>query len=144
MFVRWLVSVFILLSAIGVSPVYASEKEKEGGPAGSAEIRAKLAPAYIAVPKLHMAVQVDSNRKYRSLELEVWLLQSDPEKHQILNSKKKQIAEQMREDFSAYNWEAFEDSSGGPAVAKKVVAASVQEATGTTVEDVMIKTLVLK
>jgi hypothetical protein len=130
----------------GTGFAQAAAKEKGAGDAasGSHEIQAKLSPAYVAVPPLHMAVQVDENRKYRSLELEVWLLQADPEKHQILNSKKKLIAARMKEDFSAYSWEAFEDSAEGPRVAKQIVAASVEEASGVKVEDVMIKTLVLK
>jgi hypothetical protein len=129
----------------GFGPAPASGKAKEAGAAvGSNEIEAKLAASYVAVPKLHMAVQSEGISRYRSLELEVWLLQSDPEKHQILNSKKKLIAAQMKEDFAAYDWAAFEDSAGGPVVAKQVVAASVERASGVKVEDVMIKTLILK
>jgi hypothetical protein len=137
------VATVILSLMAGVGQAQAAAKEKEAA-GGSNEIQAKLSPAYVAVPRLHMAVQVDENRKYRSLEIEVWLLQADPEKHQILNSKKKLIAEQMKEDFAAYNWEAFEDSVGGPRVAKRIIAASVETASGVKVEDVMIKTLVLK
>ncbi len=132
-----------LMFGTGLAQAVAKEKGADAA-GGSREIQAKLSPAYVAVPRLHMAVQVDENRKYRSLELEVWLLQADPEKHQILNSKKKQIAERMKEDFAAYSWEAFEDSADGPRVAKQIVAASVEEASGVKVEDVMIKTLVLK
>ncbi len=140
------VAAVILSLVAGSGQAFAAGKEAPAGAAGEGgvEIQAKLSPLYVAVPRLHMAVQVDENRKYRSLELEVWLLQADPEKHQILNSKKKLIAEQMKEDFSAYNWEAFEDSAGGPRVAKQIVAASVEQASGVKVEDVMIKTLILK
>lgn len=126
------------------APVLAAAKAKTGEPVPANEIEAKLNSNYVAVPRLHVAVQVDANRKYRSLELEVWLLEANPEKHQILNSKKKLIAAQMREDFAGFQWEAFEDSVGGPKVAKRVVAESVQRASGVDVEDVMIKTLVLK
>jgi hypothetical protein len=139
------VAVVAFFLVVGADQARAAGKEKgAASPEGSNEIQAKLTGDYIAVPRLHMAVQVDANRAYRSLELEVWLLQADPEKHQILNSKKKLIAEKMKEDFAAYNWEAFEDSTGGPIVAKRVVSASVERASGVKVQDVMIKTLILK
>jgi hypothetical protein len=139
------VATVTLFLVVGSQHGQAAGKEKgDTSPAGSNEIQAKLSSDYIALPRLHMAVQVDANRAYRSLELEVWLLQADPEKHQILNSKKKLIAEKMKDDFASYNWEAFEDSAGGPVVAKRVVAASVEKTSGVKVEDVMIKTLVLK
>jgi len=134
----------VLVLGVAAGPAYSAAKDKAEVPGGSTEIQAKLASAYVAVPRLHMPVQVDANRAYRALDLEVWLLQADPEKHQVLNSKKKLIAEAMRQDFSAYDWEAFEDSAGGPAIAKKIVAEAVQRVTGTAVEDVMIKTLILK
>lgn len=127
----------------GQNPALAAAKAKEPG-VSSNEIQAKLNSNYVAVPPLRMAVQVDANRKYRSLELEVWLLQADPEKHQILNSKKKLIAEEMRSEFAGYQWEAFEDSANGPKVAKRIVADCVQRASGVPVEDVLIKELVLK
>ncbi|HXP97002.1 MAG TPA: hypothetical protein VN809_09850 [Telmatospirillum sp.] len=146
MFGRSFIAAAVTLFLVaGATQALAAGKEKgAAAPAGSNEIQAKLGADYIAVAPLRMAVQVDANRAYRSLELEVWLFQADPEKRQVLNSKKKQIAEQMKEDFAAYNWEAFEDASGGPLVAKRVVAASVEKACGIKVEDVMIKTLVLK
>ncbi|MTJ83707.1 MAG: hypothetical protein F8N37_22190 [Telmatospirillum sp.] len=137
----------LVAALVVLCSVSAGAKEKEGGATpqgGSTEIQAKLAPSYVAVPRLHLPVQVDANRNFRALDLEVWLLQADPEKHQILNSKKKQIAEKMRETFSAYGWEAFQDSQGGPDIAKRIVAQCVTDATGTTVEDVLIKTLILK
>jgi flagellar basal body-associated protein FliL len=143
MVIRLLIATAIILG-VAAGPAFAGAKEKAEAPGGSTEIQAKLSSAYIAVPRLHMPVQVDANRAYRALDLEVWLLQADPEKHQALNSKKKQIAEAMREDFSAYDWEAFEDSAGGPTIAKKIVVQAVQRVTGTAVEDVMIKTLLLK
>lgn len=143
MFGRSVFAAIVMVSLVAASgQVLAAGKGGETG--GSNEIQAKLSPSYIAVPRLHMAVQVDANRKYRSLELEVWLLQPDPEKHQILNSKKKLIAERMKEDFAAYDWEAFEDSDDGPRVAKRIVANSVEQASGVKVDDVMIKTLILK
>lgn len=140
MFWRSVLAVAMVLSLAGIGQVHAEGKEKE--PSG--EIQAKLSPAYVAVPRVHVAVQVDENRNYRSLDLEVWLLQADPEKHQVLNSKKKQIAEQMKEDFAGYNWEAFENSTEGPRVVKRIAAASVEQACGVKVEEVMIKTLILK
>ncbi|MDR3441065.1 hypothetical protein [Telmatospirillum sp.] len=139
-----IVAAFCLACIAGTLPADAASKAKEGEAAGSTEIKAKLTSSYVAVPALHLPVQVDANRNYRALDLEVWLLQADPEKRQVLNSKKKLIAEQMRIDFSSYNWEAFEDSKGGPEVVKRIVTTSVERATGTPVEDVMIKTLVLK
>ncbi|PKU23544.1 hypothetical protein [Telmatospirillum siberiense] len=145
MFWRSVFTVAIVVLLTGTGQLHAEGKEKEAaGTGGSREIQAKLGPAYVAVPRLHVAVQVDQNREYRSLDLEVWLFQADPEKHQILNSKKKQIAAQMKEDFAAFNWEAFENSAEGPRVAKRMTAASVEKASGVTVEDVMIKTLILK
>jgi flagellar basal body-associated protein FliL len=144
MLVRGVFVLAILASVIGwAGPAGAAAKEKQE-PGSKNEIQARLSADYVLVPRLHMAVQVDANRKYRSLEVEVWLLQADPEKHQVLNSKKKQIAERMKEDFSMYNWEAFEDVAGGPEVAKRIVAQSVEQVSGTKVEDVLIKTLVLK
>ncbi len=137
----------MVLAVIGgglAATAVAAEKESGAEAEGPRTIQARLSADYIAVPRLHLPVQVDANRKYRALELEVWLLQANPEKRQIINSKKKQIAEQMKQDFAAYDWEAFEDSKGGPEVAKRIVAASVEQACGTAVEDVMIKTLVLK
>lgn len=145
MFWRSVFTAAFILSLAMVGQADAEGKGKEGGAeGGSREIQAKLSPAYMAVPRLHIAVQVDANRNYRALDLEVWLLQSDPEKHQILNSKKKQIAEQMKQDFASYDWEAFENSTEGPRVAKRIVALSVEQASGVKVEDVLIKTLILK
>ncbi len=144
MFGRPVLALAIILPLMAVAGQgQAAGLAKEPG-TGSTEIEAKLSRDYIAVPRLHMAVQVDANRKYRSLELEVWLLQPDPAKRQILNSKRKLIAAQMNEDFSAFDWEAFEDSDGGPRVAKQIVAASVEAVSGVKVEDVLIKTLILK
>ena len=58
------------------SPAPGFAKQKAGGEPGQPknEITAKVASNYIALPKLHMPVEVDANRQFRALELEVWLL----------------------------------------------------------------------
>jgi hypothetical protein len=140
---KFFVAALVALSTISASTM-ANANEAEKKPAAGGTIKAKLSSDYIALPPMHMAVQVDANRKYRSLEVEVWLLQPDPEKHQVLNSKKKLIAEKVKDDFAAYSWEAFESASGGPEVAKKIVAQSVEQAAGVKADAVLIKTLVLK
>ncbi len=64
MSIRFAVFVAMLsFCAASFGPVQASETEKEGKAPPSGEIRAKLAPAYVAEPALHMAVQVDANAK---------------------------------------------------------------------------------
>src|SRR5579859_7337774 len=48
------------------------------------------------------------------------------------------------EDFSNYDWEAFKDSKKGPDIAKKIVASTVERISGAKLQDVLIKTLLLR
>ena len=138
-----LASLTLLMFSLQPSPAFAKAKEATAGQPKN-EISARVASNYIALPRLHMAVEVDANRQYRALEIEVWLLPKDEQNLALARSAKKAIMEVLREDMVAYNWEAFEDSKGGPEVAKKVVAASVERACGAKLDEVLIKTLLLK
>lgn len=113
-------------------------------PLPSNEVKGKAPANYMALPRLHLSVLVDKNRHYRSLELDVWLLPKDPENLAMAQSAKKAIVAGLQEDFSNYDWEAFEDAKKGPEIAKQIVTAGVQRISGAKLEDVLIKTLLLR
>ncbi len=146
MVVRPLLLAFVTLLLVSLGPAPGFAKQKAGGEPGQPknEITAKVASNYIALPKLHMPVEVDANRQFRALELEVWLLPKDEQNLALARTGKKAIMEVLRDDMIAFNWEAFQDSKAGPEVAKKLVAASVEKACGAKLDDVLIKTLLLK
>jgi hypothetical protein len=123
----------------------ADAKQKQGeDPLPQNEVKGKAASNYLALSRLHMPVLVDKNRSFRNLELEVWLLPTDEENLALARSQKKAIMAGLQEDFSNYDWEAFQDSKKGPEIAKKIVASTVERISGAKLQDVLIKTLLLR
>jgi len=122
----------------------AKQKATDDAPLAQNEIKGKAPSNYLALSRLHMPVLVDSNRQFRSLELEVWLQPTDEENLALARSQKKAIMAGLQEDFSNYDWEAFKDSKKGPDIAKKIVASTVERISGAKLQDVLIKTLLLR
>jgi hypothetical protein len=140
-------SLISLLAAVllVVSFQTADAKNKtDDTPQAKNEITAKAPANYLALSRLHMPVLVDRNRSFRNLELEVWLLPVDEENLALARSQKKAIMAGLQEDFSNYDWEAFQDAKKGPDIAKKIVAATVERVSGAKLQDVLIKTLLLR
>jgi hypothetical protein len=133
-----------VLIAAGAPAFSAEKKQGDGQPHARNEIEAKATPDYVTLPKIHVAVEVDANRRYRTLDMEVWLHPLDAENMQLANSRKKLIVEAIKEDLAAFNWEAFEDPDGGPQIARRLIEASVRRVSGAKVDDVYIRTLVLR
>lgn len=135
----------ILLAAMLLFPTLSQAGEKKTeAPLPQNEVVGKAAHDYFALPRLHMSVLVDQNRLYRSLELEVWLLPQDEANLALARSKKKDIMAALKDDFSNYAWEAFQDSRKGPEIAKKIVGSVVERVSGAKLQDVLIKTLLLR
>ena len=136
----------ILLTALLILPASLDAKQKsdDEGPLPQNEIKGKAPSNYLTLSRLHMSVLVDKNRNYRSLELEVWLLPTDEENLALARSAKKAIMEGLKEDFSNYDWEAFEDAKKGPEIAKNVVANTVRRISGAKLQDVFVKSLILR
>jgi hypothetical protein len=136
----------ILLMSLLLLPASldAKQKKDEEGPLPQNEIKGKAPSNYLALSRLHMSVLVDKNRRYRSLELEVWLLPTDEENLALARSAKKAIMAGLSDDFSNYDWEAFQDSKKGPEIAKKVVANTVERVSGAKLQDVFVKSLILR
>jgi hypothetical protein len=139
-----LLSLFAAL-ILAVSFQAAEAKNKaDDTPQAKNEITAKAPGNYLALSRLHMPVLVDRNRSFRNLELEVWLLPINEENLALARSQKKAIMAGLQEDFSNYDWEAFQDSKKGPEIAKKIVASAVERISGAKLQDVLIKTLLLR
>lgn len=140
-----LFSFIALVTVLGAGPV-ASAKQKGGEekPLAPNEINAKAPSNYLALSRLHMPVMVDKNRSFRNLELEVWLLPKDEENLALARSQKKAIMAALQEEFGNYDWEAFQDSKKGPDIAKKIVASVAERVSGAKLQDVLIKTLLLR
>lgn len=141
------VSVLSVFAAamMAVSFQAAEAKNKtDDAPLAKNEITAKVPGNYLALSRLHMPVLVDKNRSFRNLELEVWLLPTNEENLALARSQKKAIMAGLQEDFSNYDWEAFQDSKKGPDIAKKIVASTVERISGAKLQDVLIKTLLLR
>ena len=135
----------LALLMLAVSQLSADAKNKtDDAPLAKNEITAKVPGNYLALSRLHMPVLVDKNRSFRNLELEVWLLPTDEENLALARSQKKAIMAGLQEDFSNYDWEAFQDSKKGPDIAKKIVASTVERVSGAKLQDVLIKTLLLR
>jgi len=136
----------ILLSALLILPVMADAKQKkdDDAPLPHNEIKGKAPSNYLALNHLHLPVMVDKNRRFRALDLEVWLLPVDEDNLALARSAKKAIIAGLAEDFSNYDWEAFEDSKKGPEIAKRVVATSVERVSGAKLQDVFVKDLILR
>jgi hypothetical protein len=136
-------SFLLLIASLLASPVvYAGSAKDE--PLPQNEVKGKVSSNYLALPRLHLTVMVDKNRHYRSLELEVWLMPKDEENLALARSAKKPIMAGLQEDFSQYDWEAFEDAKKGPEIAKQIVTVGVQRISGAKLQDVLIKTLLLR
>jgi hypothetical protein len=136
----------ILLAALLALPLAAAAKQKadDTGPLPKNEIKGKAPGNYLALSRLHMSVLVDRNRQYRSLELEVWLLPKDEENLALARTAKKAIMAGLQDDFANYDWEAFQDSKKGPEIAKSIVTAAVERISGAKLQDVFVKTLLLR
>lgn len=137
-----LLAAFLL--SLSLHTAEAKQKQSDEAPLPKNEITAKVPSNYLALSRLHMPVLVDSNRQFRSLELEVWLLPINEENLALARSQKKAIMAGLQEDFSNYDWEAFRDSKKGPDIAKKIVASTVERISGAKLQDVLIKTLLLR
>ncbi len=133
----------VVLTCVASAAV-AGQKQADQEPLLKNEIEAKASANYFSLPRLHLPVLVDANRRFRALELEVWLLPTDEANLALVRSAKKKIMAAMTEDFSAYDWEAFTDSQKGPDIAKRVVTTSVERASNAKLSDVFIKTLLLR
>ncbi len=139
----WLSLTFLLLSMALPLASQAKDKKTEE-PHAANEIKGKAPGNYLALSRLHMPVLVDQNRQYRSMELEVWLLPKDEENLALARTAKKAIMAGLKEDFANYDWEAFEDSRKGPEIAKKIVANTVTRVSGAKLQEVLIKSLLLR
>jgi hypothetical protein len=133
-----------LTMAVSFQVADAKQKAGDDAPLAQNEITAKVPGNYLALSRLHMPVLVDRNRQFRALELEVWLLPADEENLALARSQKKAIMAGLKDDFSNYDWEAFQDSKKGPDIAKKIVASTVERVSGAKLQDVLIKTLLLR
>jgi hypothetical protein len=110
----------------------------------SNEIQAKVPPNYVQLPKMRLAVIVDTNRTYSMLELEAWLVMDKVEDAAKLGSMKTKITAMMKERFLRYNWEAFKDPTTGFELAKEVVKMAVDDASHQPVQDVLIRSMILR
>ncbi|HIJ37833.1 MAG TPA: hypothetical protein HPP80_02955 [Rhodospirillaceae bacterium] len=120
-------------------------KGKKGEePTAKNEIQAKVPGTYLALSKIHLVIEENATGIARSLELEAWLEPADEVQLALARSAKKQIMAALNENLAAYNWEAFKDSKKGIDVAKAVVKETVERVAKAKIEDVIIKTLVLK
>lgn len=137
-----LLAAFLL--SVSLNTAEAKQKQNDEAPLPQNEIKGKAPSNYLALSRLHMPVLVDRNRQFRSLELEVWLQPVDEENLALARSQKKAIMAALAEDFSNYDWEAFQDSKKGPDIAKKIVASTVERISGAKLQDVLIKTLLLR
>lgn len=135
---------FMILAALFASLPAVAGKPKEEKPLSPNEFNAKAPSNYLALSRLHIPVMVDQNRSYRALELEVWLQPTDEENLALARSQKKAIMAGLQDDFSNYDWEAFKDSKKGPDIAKKIVSSVVERVSGAKLQDVLIKTLLLR
>jgi len=137
---------FLILAALLVSlPAEAGKpKQDDSKPLAPNEINGKVPSNYLALSRLHIPVLVDQNRQYRALELEVWLEPKDEDNLALARSQKKAIMAALQDDFSNYDWEAFKDSKKGPDIAKKIVSSVVERVSGAKLQDVLIKTLLLR
>jgi hypothetical protein len=142
---KTLFSFIAVITVLAAGPV-ASAKQKgaDTTPLPPNEVNGKASSSYLQLSRMHMSVLVDRNRQYRSLELEVWLQPTDEENLALARSQKKAIMAGLQEDFSNYDWEAFQDSKKGPDIAKKIVASVVERVSGAKLQDVFIKTLLLR
>ena len=129
---------------IPVTAVCAKQPGSDAAQMPKNEIQAKVTGNYVALHSVHVPVVMDANRKFRSLEVEVWLLPQGEQNLALARSAKKKIVEGLQQDFSNYDWEAFTDSDKGPDIAKKVVTLTVERVCGAKLDDVLIKTLLLK
>ena len=140
-----LLSLFAVLLLIGsLQSADAKQKQNDEAPLPQNEVKGKAPSNYLALSRIHMPVLVDSNRQFRSLELEVWLQPTDEENLALARSAKKAIMAALQEDFSNYDWEAFQESKKGPDIAKKIVSSAVERVSGAKLQDVLIKTLLLR
>ena len=140
-----LFSFLALVTLLAAGPVAAGkQKQESAAPLAPNEITGKVPANYLALSRLHIPVIVDQNRQYRALELEVWLQPTDEENLALARSQKKAIMASLQEDFSNYDWEAFKDSKKGPDIAKKIVSSTVERVSGAKLQDVLIKTLLLR
>ncbi len=140
----WLSMTFLLASLAWPVVGQAKDKKTDDAPLAANEVKGKAPSNYLALSRLHMSVLVDQNRQYRSMELEVWLLPKDEENLALARTAKKAIMAGLQEDFSNYDWEAFQDSKKGPEIAKKIVSNTVTRISGAKLQDVLIKTLLLR
>ena len=141
---RLLSALFVLLLMLFSAQETQAKNKADDTPQAKNEITAKAPGNYLALSRLHMPVLVDKNRSFRNLELEVWLLPTDEENLALARSQKKAIMAGLQEDFSNYDWEAFQDSKKGPDIAKKIIASTVERVSGAKLQDVLIKTLLLR
>ena len=140
-----LVTCLAVVTLFAAGPVAsAKQKQTDTTPLAPNEINGKASSNYLALSRMHMSVLVDKNRQYRSLELEVWLQPTDEENLALARSQKKAIMAGLQDDFANYDWEAFQDSKKGPEIAKKIVASVVGRVSGAKLQDVFIKTLLLR
>ena len=133
--IRWaaVVAAFVVWAGL-MSPASAETKD-------AAAMR--LPANYLLLPRMHFPVVVDANREYRELELEVWLVVKDEQNMILVRSAKKDVMAAVKDDFQAYDWEAFRDAAAGPKIAKRIVSAAVERVSGGKLEDVLIKALIL-
>ena len=141
---RFIPLTLVVLSLAAGAGAEAKQKQTDSTPLPSNEVAGKVPSNYLALSRLHLPVLVDQNRSFRSLELEVWLAPLDEENLALARSQKKAIMAGLQEDFANYNWEAFQDSKKGPEIAKKLVASTVLRISGAKLQDVLIKTLLLR
>jgi hypothetical protein len=141
-FLLSLLAAFVM--AVSVQSADAKQKQTDDAPLPANEVKGKAPSNYLALSRIHMPVLVDRNRQFRSLELEVWLEPVDEENLALARSQKKAIMAGLQEDFSNYDWEAFQDSKKGPDIAKKIIASTVERISGAKLQDVLIKTLLLR
>lgn len=142
---KFLFSFVALVTLLAAGPVAAgAKKADDSAPLAPNEINGKAPSNYLALSRLHIPVIVDQNRQYRALELEVWLQPTDEENLALARSQKKAIMAGLQDDFSNYDWEAFRDSKKGPDIAKKIITSTVERVSGAKLQDVLIKTLLLR
>jgi len=132
----------VLLMAAPALAFAGESKSKEKGPAN--EIQARVAPNYVQLPKMRLAVIVANNNSYGMLELEAWLVMEKPEDAAKLGSMKTKITAMMKDRFLHYNWEAFKDPDAGFELAKQVVKMAVDDASHQPVKDVLIRSMILR
>ena len=105
----------------------------------------KLAPGYLQLPRMAVAVPIKGTDAARELEVELWVFVPDPLIMAKLTALRSVVADDIRDKLPKNDTDTYSSAEEGPTAIKEIAREVLEQRLGKDVQaDVLIKKMLLR